>query len=480
VAARTTIYLRADGSAKIGLGHVHRLLALADILNQTFNCTFVIRNPLPGVKKLIYDSCQNIIEIQENEGTDQEIERLQQILSGKDIIVLDGYGFNTAYQRSLLLKGSKLVCIDDIHSYHFVSDLVINPSGGISSTLYSLEPYTKLVTGPAYALLKRPFRHAAQTRGQPGPDGSLFVCMGGADPDNNTLSILKLCLEHCFEKYIVILGEAYLHRDRLREYVSQVNQQIQILDDVAADKMVELMKMSSVAVCSASGIAYEYLAVGGELYIQQTADNQGLLYEYLITEGLAFPFSEFRTSKERVARSRVHQLNIFDGESGIRLLKLFNRLDFKLHMSIRQATVSDMMTLFQWANEPELRRQSYHNGAINIEDHERWFNRKLADPNCIIFMFEFKKMPLGMVRFDLQQETTLSYSIAKEFRAKGLGRLLIEEALKKLAQQVKKPSKIVGFVKRSNEASNRIFSTMGFQRYETDSYPESYKYELIL
>ncbi len=78
-------------------------------------------------------------------------------LDGSEIIVLDGYAFNTAYQQHLKAKGNKLVCIDDIHAYHFLADAVINHAGGVAMQDYSLAPLTRAYLGTAYALLRPAF-----------------------------------------------------------------------------------------------------------------------------------------------------------------------------------------------------------------------------------------------------------------------------------------------------------------------------------
>jgi hypothetical protein len=52
----------------------------------------------------------------------------------------------------------------------------------------------------------------------------------------------------------------------------------------------------SKAITSASTIAYEYAAVGGELYLVQTADNQQHVYSYFIKNQLALPWEKFNAN----------------------------------------------------------------------------------------------------------------------------------------------------------------------------------------
>jgi UDP-2,4-diacetamido-2,4,6-trideoxy-beta-L-altropyranose hydrolase len=473
---KTRVYLRADGNSQIGLGHVHRLLALAEILNKEFDCIFVTRQPLPGIKQLIENACNGSVEISE-QTQDDEITQILKELTGKEIIVLDGYKFDTKYQTSMASKGSVVVCVDDINAHPFKADVVINPAGGIDTSNYSLSETTSLLTGPRYAFVKKPFRDFFGTL-RDHANSNLFICMGGADVNNLTLTTLKTCIHAPFQSLHIVIGEAYRHEHSLREFISSASKDVKLWKSVESGQLAEIMRDCGVAVCSSSGIAYEYLTIGGELYIIQTADNQSALYQYLISESFAFPFAEFRTPQQRVAYSRKKQLETFDGNSDKRLLKIFYKLDFKVHATQRRAVKGDLEALFNWANDPEARSQSFRSDQISLTDHASWFDHKLSDPNCIIFVFEYKGNAVGVVRFDVREETAISYSIDRSFRGRGWGQLMLESAIKSLKAQIHLPVKIIGFVKDTNESSKSIFRKLGFKELSTNLYPQALKYEL--
>lgn len=476
---KTKVYLRADGNSATGLGHVHRLLALAEILSPHYDCKYVTKSPLPGVRELILKSGASIIEITENGTVQQEITEFQSLLNEKDIAILDGYTFDTAYQLQIKKKAGSVICIDDIHNHHFVCDVVINPSGDVDAGLYSLDPGTTLLTGPAYAFLKKSFREAATQRMNGVERKSLLICMGGADPDNHTLSVLKHCLRHKHDDYIIVIGEAYLHKEVLNKYIHGLKESVQVHCNINSDQMALLMQTSGAAVCSASSVAYEYLSIGGALYVLQTAENQKLLYNYIIKTGLGFSFLEFETTHQKIQLSIEKQRKIFDGQSGTRLLKVVNRLDFYQHVRVRKATEADILITFQWTNDPELRRQSYNENTISEEEHSRWFRGKLTDPKCFIFIFQYKNEPFALVRFDLSDEATISYSVDKNYRRKGWGQHVLRLAIENFSRQINTPMKIVGFVKKDNIASNIIFDNLGFTKQTTDRFQNSYKYEFI-
>lgn len=473
---KTLVYLRADGNGKIGLGHVHRLLSLNEILKDNFECKFIIRSPMQGIREMIIKNCDGLLEIDNQKEGSGEI---SQFATGKEIVVLDGYNFGTEYQQRLKEKGSIVVSIDDLHQDHFVSDAVINPAGGLLGNAYSKASTTKLFLGPEFALLKKPFLEASKKKNKIANSNSLFICLGGADPDNHTQSILKRCLSFPIDSFNVVVGEGYIHRDKLEREIAGLGRDVRILMNLNPAMMAKTMKECAVAVCSASGVAYEYLSVGGELYIKQTANNQADIYGYLLGSKLAFSFDDFRVNENSVTVSLQKQREVFDGNSDKRILKIFNRLDLDFHSRIRKATTSDLNTLFDLANDPEIRAQSYSKSPILLDDHIKWLNRKLNDPDTILYIFEYKNEAIGQVRFDIKMEATISYSIDKRFRGRGWGQPILQKAIDAFINE-RHPMKIVGFVKKENLSSNMIFKNLEFAQLPTQEFPDSFKYELTL
>jgi spore coat polysaccharide biosynthesis predicted glycosyltransferase SpsG/L-amino acid N-acyltransferase YncA len=459
----------------MGLGHIHRLLALGEVLRDVFICKFIVRSPLPGVRKLIGECCDELIELTElNENA--ELEMLTSLLTGKDIVVLDGYQFSTEYQKMLKQSGGRLICIDDVHNIHFIADVVFNSAGGVEESMYSIEPYTRLFLGPTFAMIKKAFLQVAGARRIDGPE-SLLICMGGADPENHTLSTLKLCLNYSFDSYTVVVGEAYRHLDELQDTVRVTGKEVKILRNITPDDLADCMINCAVAVCAASGIAYEYLCVGGELYIKETASNQAHLYSYLTAEGLAFRFDEFRVSRMQVASSLKKQKEIFDGKSGIRILKIFNGLDYALNVAVRHVNINDLAIIFEWVNEPVLRQQSFNPTPITLQDHSNWFNKKISDPLNYFYIFEYKNTPVAQLRFDTGEEAVISYSIDKKYRGRGWGTLVLQSGIELFRDECQETIPVVGYIKAGNENSHRVFKGLGFKQSRSEKYPNAFKYE---
>ena len=83
------IYFRADGNADIGLGHVIRCLALADILKDEFECVFATRFVNKYINEEIQKTCSSYIKL--NEYNNQHFEDFLTVIDKEDTVVLDNY-----------------------------------------------------------------------------------------------------------------------------------------------------------------------------------------------------------------------------------------------------------------------------------------------------------------------------------------------------------------------------------------------------
>lgn len=325
--AKPTIYFRADGNAKMGLGHIFRSLALAEMLSADFDCQFISRNPLPTLNDQILQVCSRLIYVDNHQDDAQFL--VDVYLDSDSIIVLDGYHFDTTYQETIKKSGAKIVCVDDIKNYHFLADAIINHAGGLTPKDYSAEADTQFYLGLKYALLRQPFRLAAQQRMEVKPSENLFICLGGADPKNDTLEVVKKCSEVGYFKNIhLVLGGAYLHQKPLQEYLKQTKLAITIHRNLNAQQIVDLMQKCGTAITPPSTIAYEYLSVSGTLFLKVIADNQLNINRYFLQEGLAFSYEKDfpKVGMEQQKTALAKQAALLDGKMQERYLNIFQQL----------------------------------------------------------------------------------------------------------------------------------------------------------
>ncbi|MFZ5555042.1 MAG: UDP-2,4-diacetamido-2,4,6-trideoxy-beta-L-altropyranose hydrolase [Bacteroidota bacterium] len=323
------VYLRADGNSQIGLGHVYRLLALAEKLNGEFETIFLIREPSENIRKLILKYCNEIFSLKEFESYTEEAEYLAVKFSFKgEIIVLDGYNFDFIYQEKINIKKSKLVVIDDFIQKNYHCHIVINPSGGVKLEDYKIDSSIKIYTGIEYAFLRNEFllsalnRHKGKIKNK---SHNIFICLGGADPMNRTLSICKIIDTFKSKMPIdVVVGSSYLGISELETFAESSVNQISIHYNISSKELVVLMEKSVCGICSSSTVSYEYLCCNENLYIVLTAENQKHAYDYLIKNNLAIDFKNFNASL--ISKDTSLITKIFNGQQGNRLLDIFKTI----------------------------------------------------------------------------------------------------------------------------------------------------------
>lgn len=467
---KTKVYLRADGNSQMGLGHVIRSLALAEMLNGTFQCIYLTKNLASGLVQLIEKTGIETIPLPTSKNILEEAKFItEKYLSSKDIIVLDGYHFGTDYQE--IIKGSqaKLVCIDDIFAQPFLADVIINHAGGITPHDYQGTAFTQYFLGIPYALLRKPFRQAAEGRAKFSENTGLFICLGGADPQNDTLGVLKVLEEkEIAQPIFVITGNAYLHLEALNDFGLKTSLQLQFLQNLSAEEMVATMQKTSIGIVSPSTIALEYLSVGGDLYLKIIADNQHDVFKYLVSSGLAFDFKDFKNiDQSKLESAKALKQSVLDGKSQERFLKIFKQLEAEIKLQIRQAFSSDLLTYFDWTNEEGVRANSINSEPIALDDHKVWFSHKINNADTRMFLLGTPTKLIGQVRFEIKGNTaTINYSIDKNARGQGWSKPLLKKAMQELCFQKPTISRIEGVVKISNIASLKVFEGLNFQMAE--------------
>lgn len=332
------IIFRADGNAQIGLGHVMRCIALGQMISDDFELYFAIQNPSSSIQKLLEADKFKVINLPQTTDYETDADNFIKILTGSEIVVLDGYNFKEPYQRVIKKLSRKLVFIDDLAAWHQVADIVINHSGAIQVSDYQAESYTQFLLGTQYALLRKEFLNRESKIVVPNRYEKFLVNFGGADPINMTLKICEILLAQDLatkRKITVIVGSSYLYIDELKALDTQ--NKLTILSNLSAKEMVKTIESNQIIICSPSTIAYEVATLRKSMILIQTADNQKDLARFFKVNKLALfvektNFSEnllyfsFMTASSEKKQRVLNQEKYFDGKSGERVREIFQTL----------------------------------------------------------------------------------------------------------------------------------------------------------
>jgi RimJ/RimL family protein N-acetyltransferase len=150
-------------------------------------------------------------------------------------------------------------------------------------------------------------------------------------------------------------------------------------------------------------------------------------------------------------------------------------------LSLRKPTIKDMEIYFSWANDPEVRKQSYNSGIIDLESHKQWFESALS--NEAYFMCICQNSvgeDIGQVRIQKQKdkEALIGISIASNHRGKGYAKEILILATDSFLKS-NHGFLINAYVKEGNFSSKLAFENAGFSFIDTIEYENFKSYHFI-
>lgn len=154
-------------------------------------------------------------------------------------------------------------------------------------------------------------------------------------------------------------------------------------------------------------------------------------------------------------------------------------------IKLRRATRNDCRLIWQWANDPDVRAGSFSPEPIVYEDHVKWYETKLNDADCWIYIADDAAdsshlTAVGQIRFDLKsQGAVISISLDRKFRGQGRGARIIELASRTFLGS-SDATKIHAYVKKDNPASLAAFKKAGFSPVKTVVVNNQAAHHLIL
>lgn len=133
-------------------------------------------------------------------------------------------------------------------------------------------------------------------------------------------------------------------------------------------------------------------------------------------------------------------------------------------MELRYVTIDDEKLIYNWANDPEVRRNAINTEFIDWNRHQVWFQNKLNAENSKMYIAEINNQAVGQIRFDIEQNKyIIDYSISAYERGKGYGFLIVKEGINCIKKLTSCINSFEANVKPDNGASKRVFDKLGFK-----------------
>lgn len=339
--------VRADAGPQIGIGHVMRCLALAQAwLKVGGKATFVSAADNPVLEARLIEEGMHVAHIAAQPGSDEDVQQTVRLARQKEAawVVVDGYHFRATYQHALKANGLRIFWIDDYgHAEYYAADWVLNQNMHADESLYrNRESYTRLLLGPHYALLQREFLNwRGWRRSTPAVGRKVLVTMGGGDPANITLRVIRALDKVAVEglEVIVVVGSTNPHVEMLKATVHESELMIRLKQTTS--EMPELMAWADLAVSGGGSTCWELTFMGVPTITLILAENQKLAAMTLANRGVSMCLGEgknvnpqsirralTRLLKDRNTRQQMMEKGqcLVDGSGAKEIVKLLDKV----------------------------------------------------------------------------------------------------------------------------------------------------------
>lgn len=492
------LVIRADSSTETGTGHVMRCLALAQAWQDRGGvAAFVSESCMPAIESRLKKERMEIFFISSEAGSSGDAAETVAIAEKlkADWIVVDGYQFGADYQKNIKKSNKKLLWIDDYgHATHYYADIVLNQNIYAACDLYkNSEQSTRLLLGAGFALIRKEFLTVPrQHRSTKRKASKILVTLGGGDAENYTGKILQILddarIKDCTIK--IIAGFCNPHYEVLTDLVNSAGNRYILLKN--ASDMGKLLHWADIVITGCGTTTLETAYLGVPAVAMAIAENQVPVCKYLerneaaivimpqdivSLKTIADVIGDLIHNRQKRKKLSENSRRLIDGKGAERVVSSMTGPDFTL----REVSSGDCEIVFNWANDPLVREQSFSSGQIAWEDHTKWFLSKIGDANTFfLIIVDTEGIPLGQIRYDIDgPKATISMSIAKEYRQKHYSpRAIIQSA--QLLFKKTNVDEIRAYVKKDNMQSYHAFVSAGFGSLGTTKVKGQPAYNLSL
>jgi UDP-2,4-diacetamido-2,4,6-trideoxy-beta-L-altropyranose hydrolase len=275
MSSKQNILFRADSSSSIGIGHIMRDIVLA----KQFEDSNIIFACMEFEGNIINQIPYQVIRLKSN-----HINEVDTIIKEYkiDLIVIDHYGIDEAYEKQLKIQNSalKIMCLDDTYEKHYC-DILLNHN------IYAQkERYVDLVPkeceircGKKYTLIRDEFKKVKKLSTTNYKLQTIFIAMGGADTANLNLKILKILGSFDNIEAHILTTQA---NKNLKELIRYTKNKKWVKLHINSNQVARILTQCNLAIITPSVTVHEVMSLGIDFIAIKTASNQELMYRYLL------------------------------------------------------------------------------------------------------------------------------------------------------------------------------------------------------
>jgi UDP-2,4-diacetamido-2,4,6-trideoxy-beta-L-altropyranose hydrolase len=474
---------RADASTEIGGGHVMRCLALANALQSTgWDCAFATdaksRATIPAL------AATHALTLA-GSADDEPAALARHWPGGCDLLVVDHYRRDAAFERACRPWARRIMAIDDLADRQHDCDLLLDQSPGRMPVDYAaLTPdHCTQLLGPAYALLRPEFarlrKAALDRRRLGGPVRRILVALGATDPHDVTSRVLRGVAACGVDAAIdIVLGADAPHIAAVRKLIATLPQPVTL--HLATPGMALLMAEADLGIGAAGTTSWERCCLGLPSLVVTTAANQNSIATGLAQAGAARVLGDHRALSEvkitgvvasltgdEAARRKMtdNAARLCDGLGGDRVLLTLAGAASSAggqQLRLRLATPDDTKLMYEWQHHPDTRRYARNPAVPCRMEHEQWMEQVLNNPETMLAVIMSGDAPAGVLRLDIVDSGAareISIYVAPTHYRRGIGAAALD-----LACRVYPGWELHAEIHSQNTASRMLFAKAGYRK----------------
>lgn len=310
-----TLCIRADANSRIGIGHVMRCLALAQVWqDRGGSVCFISAIEAPSLIERLRQENMVLTNMTATPGSDEDLQQtvVAACVQGAVWLVLDGYHFTRDFMLRTQQSGLHLLLMDDVADRDLSGvEAVLNQNAYATEALYQhFVPCPRLLLGASHTLIRREFLSHSGTKQIHAEAGRVLITLGGADVPNATLKVMRALRQITFRRLEVrlVIGSVNRHIDSLQAELAMLHEQHDAVILINPPNLPELMSWSDVTITAAGSSCWELCCLGVPQLILVTADNQRLMPSYFIEHDIAEVFGELDDTRIEELAQRLTAL----------------------------------------------------------------------------------------------------------------------------------------------------------------------------
>ena len=433
------ILFRADSSSTIGTGHIMRDLVLAKQFKDD-NIIFATQELKGNINFRIKEASYQIEILNSN-----EIDEVIKLIKEYNIhrVVIDNYNIDYDYEKKLKEETSvEIFVFDDTYKKHYC-DILLNHNIYAQKEKYkTLVPKTcELRCGPKYTLLRDEFLNINKNK-KNNKNKTFFIAMGGSDPLNLNLKILKILKKYKNIKVNLITTQSNQNLEILKEYCMD-NHWIKLYID--CNIMAKLMIQSDYAIITPSVTANEIYYMNIPFIAIKVTKNQEYMYEFLF-------------------KNRYHVMADYNDKILIEMIEEFFIYNCEL-VNFVTLDIKEKEMILGWRNNSSVREWMYNQEPIPLESHLKYIEFLKKSKDKRYFLVKKNNEDIGVIDFVNITSDTVHMGLYANPKSKGVGKVLLEN-ISKYAFEELKVKKVFAEVFAENKKAYELYKKFNYEPFD--------------